>query len=302
MRIGLLIDSLAIGGAQKHIRQLACALSAHGHDVDVYVLNEIVDPLYELPLQAAGVSLIRVGTTRVVSGAAFFSIAAQLRERRTEVLITVLWVSTIVGRIASALAGGIPIVTSVQARNANYTWLQRYSLRVTASLTTITVSNSRSGLDWAIAQEGAVRPWAALVPNAMDSAGALSSARLDWDRIGLPAKQGRFVIGSFGRLDDQKGYDLLLSALARLTGEERSRLLCLIFGEGRKRADLEQLRAALNLEGAVYFPGVRREADSLLSHFDLYVQPSRFEGTPNALQEALTRGVPALATPVDGVV
>ncbi len=100
-----------------------------------------------------------------------------------------------------------------------------------------------------------------------------------------------------------KGQDVLLEAMA-LCRDRGVGLEARMIGEGRYRAALDRRRAQLGLEEQVALPGglpageaVRRELDRA----DLFVLPSRQEGLPRALLEAMARGLPAAATPVGGI-
>jgi glycosyltransferase involved in cell wall biosynthesis len=109
------------------------------------------------------------------------------------------------------------------------------------------------------------------------------------------------VVGSLGRLHQQKGYDVLMQAVALLPEAVRGKLAVVIWGEGPERPALENLRAQLSLLDSVFLPGQRADAVAALPKLDLYVQPSRFEGTPNAVMEAAAAGVPVVASAVDGL-
>jgi glycosyltransferase involved in cell wall biosynthesis len=301
MKIAIMIDSLAIGGAQKHVRQLACALSGEGHAVTVWVLNEIVEPLYVDPLVEAGVGVEVVGRRQVVTGVGLLRVAACWWKTRVDLVVVVLFASTVLGRIAAQLAGGVPVVTSLQARNLDYGWKRKLLVRITARLTRWTVSNSRAALGWAAENEGLAVHCSSYLPNAIDPPGVVERLPT-WGELGLPQLEGRIVVGSLGRLNRQKGYDVLLAAVALLAPEQRSKLAVLVWGEGPERDALESQRLQLQLEETVFLPGQRPDAVEILPKLDVYVQPSRFEGTPNAVIEALVAGVPVVASAVDGLV
>jgi phosphatidyl-myo-inositol dimannoside synthase len=108
-------------------------------------------------------------------------------------------------------------------------------------------------------------------------------------------------VGSLEQL--YKGIDTLLLSLSRLV-EDRVDIHLVHVGDGRFRSELERLAAALGLAGRVTFVGnvpagaaVRRFLDDA----DLCVQPSRTEGTPRALIEAMARGLPAIGSTVGGI-
>ncbi len=301
MRVALIIDSLALGGAQKHVRQVACWLARGGDHVTVWVLNDIVEPLYAEPLRKAGVRIEVVGRTHVLNGTGLIRVAACWHRERVDRVITVLFVSTVFGRVAAQLAGGITVITALQARNLDYKWWQLTLLRLTAGLTDWTISNSRAASAWAQEHEGVRRSRCSFLPNAIDPVEA-SLPEPRWSEIGLPQLEGRrWVIGSLGRLHQQKGYDLLLEALARLPKPVLTELGVVVWGEGPERPVLEERRRWLGLDAIVHFPGQHGDAVGWLRKLHVYVQPSRFEGMPNAVVEALTVGLPVIAFAVDGI-
>ena len=300
MNVAIVIDSLAIGGAQKHVRQLACGLAGTGDEVTVWVLNDIVEPLYGDPLQRAGVRVVVVGGRQVASGIGTLRMAARWWAEKVEVVVVCLFVSSIVGRIAAQLAGGVPVLTSLQARNLDYRWWQKALLQLTSGLSGWTISNSQSAIRWAETHEGLCLRRSSYVPNAADPLKPAAPLPT-WSELGLPQWEQRYVIGSLGRLHWQKGYDVLLRALALLSPTEKRRLGVVVWGEGKERKALEALRQQLGLDDVVAFPGERADAVDLLGKFQLYIQPSRFEGTPNAVTEALAAGLPVLASAVDGL-
>ena len=104
------------------------------------------------------------------------------------------------------------------------------------------------------------------------------------------------VLVSMGRISRQKGFDVLIRALALLPGERNARLL--IIGPGPK-AGFKYLRAVAQDCGVadrVDFLGYRANPFAILARADLFVSASRWEGASNALLEALAAGLPLVAT------
>jgi len=100
---------------------------------------------------------------------------------------------------------------------------------------------------------------------------------------------------AMGRLTKQKGFDMLLQAFARLK-DIHSEWTLIILGEGELRTELEALRGTLGLSDRVHLPGVVKNPYKVLVQADIFVMPSRFEGFPNALCEAMACGLPVIST------
>ena len=110
---------------------------------------------------------------------------------------------------------------------------------------------------------------------------------------------GRRVGVMVAGLDPVKGHDTLLRALALGAPPE---LLVLIVGDGALGPVLPGMAAELGLgDDHVRFLGRRNDVDRLLDAADFFVLPSRQEGFPIAVLEAMAHGVPVIATPVGGV-
>jgi glycosyltransferase involved in cell wall biosynthesis len=97
------------------------------------------------------------------------------------------------------------------------------------------------------------------------------------------------------RLDPQKGLDVLLRSAGSVPGAQFA-----IAGEGPERARLEQDVERLGLGDKVQLLGHREDVPALLAAADAFVLPSRFEGTPLALLEAMAAGKPVVATAISG--
>ncbi|MFA9460559.1 glycosyltransferase [Thiohalorhabdus sp. Cl-TMA] len=102
------------------------------------------------------------------------------------------------------------------------------------------------------------------------------------------------LILGVGRLSRQKDFPTLLRAFARLTEEQSARLV--VLGEGRDRAELEGMAARLGISGLVDFPGFAANPYPYMQRADLFALSSAWEGSPNALTEALALGTPVVAT------
>lgn len=103
-----------------------------------------------------------------------------------------------------------------------------------------------------------------------------------------------------GRLDAMKGIDVLLEAVALLIAQ-RQGVTCDIVGNGPLKDDLEKKAAALGIGHAVHFAGERLQVGPFFDRAGCFILPSRSEGMPNVILEAMASGLPVIATAVGGI-
>ncbi|MEU0523038.1 glycosyltransferase [Streptomyces niveus] len=101
-------------------------------------------------------------------------------------------------------------------------------------------------------------------------------------------------VASIGRLDDQKGIDLLLESWASVAGARPDWRLR-IYGAGQDEVALKERCTALGLDGSVDWMGRTDDVAGALAECSVFVQSSRGEGFPLALMEAMASGVPCAA-------
>jgi glycosyltransferase involved in cell wall biosynthesis len=124
-------------------------------------------------------------------------------------------------------------------------------------------------------------------------------ARVADARAALGAAADDTVIGAVGRLEPQKRFDLLLDAFATINRQfPRTRLL--IVGDGSQRQPLDAQIKTRNLSDRCRLVGHTDDVVPAYHAFDLLVQSSDYEGTPNAVLEAMAFEVPIVATAAGG--
>jgi glycosyltransferase involved in cell wall biosynthesis len=124
-------------------------------------------------------------------------------------------------------------------------------------------------------------------------------ARTPLVRASLGLDPGCSVIGAVGRLEREKRFDLLIDALAALRAA-RPLVTLVIVGDGSLKDALQAQIDRLQLGPACRLLGQRHDVADLHHAFDLFVQSSDYEGTPNAVLEAMALGTPVVATDVGG--
>lgn len=135
-----------------------------------------------------------------------------------------------------------------------------------------------------------------LIPNGVDLSDVREPVCVNRE-IAAWKLDGYFVFGYIGQLIRRKGLDVLLRALATCThGTWR----LAIVGEGSEREPLSALARDLGISEQVRFFGFRDDRMAFLKGFDAFVLPSRLEGVPRCLMEAMAAGIPVVASDIPG--
>ena len=113
-------------------------------------------------------------------------------------------------------------------------------------------------------------------------------------------KSDEVVIGYIGRLSEEKGLKYLLEAGITLS-KQGIPIKIMLIGDGPERETLKALARKGGVTQHVIFTGFQEDAVKLLSALDLFVLPSLTEGTPMALLEAMSYGIPVIASEVGGI-
>lgn len=300
----LLVSGPTTGGIKRHLRSLADGLEPAGFRVALAAPPDVRDAagpaqdFYPLPPAPwAGTK-----TPRTVA-----AVEAAIRSHRPDLIHVHGRRAALAARLAlRRLRQGIPLVYTVHGYPASafpgslQPWLER-SLRLPGERY-ITVS---AGL-----REHVIRFWrlppervhlvyngVAGLPEAGPTGPAAGPDGLRQE-LGLAGRVP--LLGSVGRLVPEKGYDLLLRALALLSPHPQDLRLVLI-GDGPSRIVLNNLARQLGVADRVYWLGHREDVPNLLPSLDLYIQPSRREGLGLAVLEAQAAGRPVIATNVGGL-
>jgi len=222
-----------------------------------------------------------------------------IRRERVDLVHSHLYHANFYGRLAARKAG----VAAVASIHNTYTkhklhrqLINWYLGRHTAAIIAGSEEIKRDVVRYDHVPESLVE----VIPNSVDlsrSHSALSREQAR-ERLGIPANA--IVLGTVGRLEEQKGHRYLIEALGLLRTQGVNALLLLV-GEGREGPALKALTASLGLEQQVMFLGTRDDLGDLFRAMDLFVMPSLWEGLSLAMLSAMAAGLPVVATSVGGV-
>jgi glycosyltransferase involved in cell wall biosynthesis len=295
-RILLLTPSLGGGGAQHVMLLVARGLSREKFEVHLGLVRSGDASAGAVPpgvaVHALGAGRARAATLRllllvwrlrpdvILSGAPEISFLALLLRpffpARTRVLVRQN------GTVSAALAhGGVPRYT-------------RFLYRLLYLRADRVICQSRAMAEDLARETGVRNEQIVVLPNPVDLEGILAArdAPSAWNGPGPH-------LLAVGRLSREKGFDLLIEALAALRKRFPVADLILV-GSGREEMALKALCRSLEMETAVRFAEQVDPPYEFFQGATLFVLPSRYEGMPNALLEAAAAGLPLVSTPASG--
>jgi glycosyltransferase involved in cell wall biosynthesis len=297
MKIVYFIDHLRPDGAQFVLKQLVQGLGKKGHQQSVICLNNSWDDLLVNQLKEGGTEVEIIGKTPLLLGYGLAKIWNLLRRENFDAIVTILFVSDVIGRVMGRTARIPNIISNIQTHDEFYTGFQRWLVRGTMPLTNHVVIPSDNYRDFVIEEEGAPPQKISIIYNFIQDGNyqnPISREEL-FKELGLSLEKR--LIGCAGRLTHQKGYDVLIKALSEVKLQD---FFVFIAGVGEEEENLRDLADRLRISSRIYWAGYRRDLPRALGALDLFVQPSRYEGMPIAVLEAMASGCPIVATAVDG--
>jgi GalNAc-alpha-(1->4)-GalNAc-alpha-(1->3)-diNAcBac-PP-undecaprenol alpha-1,4-N-acetyl-D-galactosaminyltransferase len=281
-RLLLIIGSLQAGGAERQLSDMANYWSArgvqvtfatwHGPEVeDFYVLDRTIERVH-LGVNGSRVRLLSL--IGILAG--IMRLRRLIRTSRAHAVLSFIDVSNVC-TIMAAAGLGVRVVVAERThpalrRSMGLAW--RLLRHLSYRHADLVVAQTRDAAGWL---ERNCRARVSVIPNALRALPSLDCRREP-------------LIVAVGRLTTEKGFDLLLHAFARLMRPFPEWRVCIV-GEGMERKALVQLAGRLGLTQRVEFLGEVRGIDSWLARASLFVHPSRREGFPNAVLEAMGMGL-----------
>lgn len=300
MNVALVIASLAGGGAERTASNLANWLSDRGDDVQVITLAPCGADRYPLHSGIKRVSLDALADS-ASAGAAVVANAARLRRLRRalrgpglDAIVAMMSRVNVLTLLATrGLRCRVIVSERVYPPRLPLPALWSVARRLTYPWADAVVMQTRAGADWVQGTLRGARP--VVIPNAIG--GALADAGRRVHSADLFAAEAPLLL-AVGRLEAQKGFDLLLSAFAMAHARAPAWRL-VILGEGSLRRSLERQVRDLGLENVAWLPGWAGNVSEWYARADLFVLSSRFEGFPSVLGEAMAHGVPVVSFDCD---
>ena len=308
IRVMLGITDLDVGGAEKCLTELACRADSARFRLSVVSLAPQPGKDERLARRIAerGIPLMFLdcrGWRDLPKALGRWS--QWMRFQRPDVLQTFLFHANLLGRIAGRLAGVPVVISGIRVAERFASWHLVLDA-VTAGWVDRYVCVSGSVAEFSVTR-GLLPPHKiSVIPNGVEIDSELRRGRAGLRVGGAPnlgskdATETVRRVTFVGRLVPQKGVDVLLRSAATWLRLFPDTMLQIV-GDGPQQPQLTDLAVRLGIEGRVAWLGYRSDVADILQATDLFVLPSRWEGMPNALLEAMAAGCPVVVSDVEGV-
>lgn len=297
MNIAIIISSLNPGGAEKVLSGIANYLTSKDHQISLITFSDsAASPFYSL---ASKINLIQLNQSYPVK----FSLLIRLRNivkrilclRRTiqklnpDVILSFVDVTNIT-TLAATIGLKIPVLVSERTHPSYHRLPKFYQIirRIFYPKADAIVIQTSSAAEYF---NGNSFTNIKIIPNAVPR-----PIQTKPDIISSSIAKN---IVSVGRLCPFKGFDTLIQAFNQLL-KVYPHLTLTIYGEGKERLNLERFIQSLDLQNRILLPGAIQNIQEALINADLFIFPSRYEGFPNALCEAMAVGLPVIASDCSG--
>jgi glycosyltransferase involved in cell wall biosynthesis len=284
LRVVVYTDAAGLGGAEISLGHLVATAS---HSIEVTVVGVSAAVVEAIASRRPSAKSIILPAQGIASVAAHLSTFHRLRPDVVHCNLCAPWAC------ATGLAAALTLPQArvvrvdqlpLRTTDAVLLWRTRFlALRVDAHVAVGSASTTRMEDFYALGRGSVIS-----IPNGVPPLESPPPLPL------RPA--GELVVGSVGRLDAMKAHEVLLRAIAQVDG-----VRVVILGEGSERSTLEQLTTELNLRDRVLLPGWVDQPRAHLPEFDAIALPSRSEGFPLAMVEAMLAARPVVATRVGSI-
>lgn len=213
------------------------------------------------------------------------ALRSQIKKSNPDIVLSFMDTVNVLTLISSA-ALQVPIVVAERIDPRYHT--TKLAWRILRSIAYPTASalvvQTKSTLEWASKKVGKKK--SNVIPNPVFISEQINKKH--------PLDFPQPYVLAVGRLESQKGFDMLINAFDKVSKRYPEWTL-VILGEGKERANLEEQISKFGKSGSIFLPGNYQNPYSVMSNASLFVLSSRFEGFPNVILESMALGTPVIS-------
>lgn len=302
MRILHVISSLKIGGAEQALYALLARLSSFENHVAYFHPGPVLQKIKNLNIPTYHIR----GVLRCYDPVALTRLHVLVKKIKPDVIHSSLWVANMASRLIGRMHH-IPVVGDLHGNVSHEGKIRNYLDRLTAHMPAANIAVSQSVYD--VYQRHIIdsiknkrrrqrtQQKLHVIANGVDVAALQFCAQQNvLTRQSIGIVDDAFVIGSVGRLELIKSYDVLIRAFALLQQQCKKPVVLCIIGGGSQLEFLKRLAHELGVGKDVFFMGQQENPCSFYPLFDCFALSSQSEGLSIALLEALSFGLPIVST------
>ena len=291
MKCTFFLGGLSGGGTERVVCNLANYLSDLGHRIEILTMSDDT-PSYELHASVKRIALLAQNERKN----AFFNFSIRfsrlkkyMKSSDTDEYIVML-PTTIIMLLGMHRFTKAPIIVSERADPSQLSAVKKFLLKHLVKHASGFVFQTTDVSLWYRPYIGNIKN--VVIPNAINE-----------EFLSKPIHTGDRTqrIVAVGRMAEQKNFKLLIRSFAKVYRRYPAFRL-ILFGDGPQRGELHDLAAELGIANAVEMPGYVKDIRSQICDAYMFILSSYFEGIPNSLIEAMSLGIPCIATdcPVGG--
>lgn len=287
IRVLLLATDLQRGGLPLRLVRLARRF----HEVAVEPVVGCLaarGPLNDL-LDSDGIATFACGATGRFDIRCLGRLASEIRRFNPDLIHASLFHANLAARLVGRLDRTRPVITSTVTIEMERRW-HRAIESLSCSLSDLHIANSQAVADHLRLDLGFPSQQIVVVPNAVDFDAMDRVAPVPKSSLGVPENAALIVWA--GRMDPVKNLEVWIDVVTTLATE--APVHGLLLGDGPERPRIRALIENRRASQCITLAGWREDVAGVLKSADLFLFPSRTEGSPNALLEALCCGCPVV--------
>lgn len=289
------IQDLRGAGAQKVITKTANGLNDRGWDISLITIEDPSESFYPLAkgltrLNLSANSKVQFPLNLLGRFGRFINRVSKMRQvlkdsdyNNAISFLTPINIQLIIATIGLDYKVIISERNDPQKQKRNYGW--RILRKMLYSKADFITANSVGVLEHLKNQENLPSNKLMFIPNSISFP--------ESDRIEADTNQEILIIG---RLHPQKGHDILFKAYSCLSERIKNKWKVIIVGNGALKHELQKEAHNLNIHKSIKWIGQTKDVDYFYQKAKIFVLPSRYEGQPNVLLEAMSHGLPVIVS------
>ena len=297
MKIVFILTEIAIGGAERVVLDLCTELQKKNHSITVVALKTLNhNDIMVQNFQRAGIKLLSLNTDKSHPWR-LLNLHKIIYDLQPDVVSAHLFHPNIASRLLLGRKRPFKLLNTIHIMEIRKKQSWRFLLdRITFDLADMHTAVSQACADFQSSKLNIHPEYFKVIRNGIKRPKTPDVSEINLLRKKWGVAECDIVLGCVGRLNYQKGFDLLLNMTGKICDKIGNRRIGLVFiGDGPEMKNLQKLAANAPENMQIVFPGYSADAAHECGAFDIFLMPSRFEGFGLTLLEAASHGLPIVA-------